>query len=135
MLYHLLYPLKDFFFGFNVFRYITFRTVFASVTAFLLCVLLGPFLFRLIRRLRVSEAGIRDHAPSLDRIHRRKKGTPTMGGVVILFSFLGATLLWADVTNPYILLLLQYSDWKKIFLLINYFIKTLQTYSKMLWNI
>ncbi len=111
MLYHLLYPLKEFFFGFNVFRYITFRAAAASVTAFLLCVIVGPSIIRLIRSLRVSEDGVREYALSLDRIHRRKKGTPTMGGIIILLSLLGAAVLWADLTNPYVLLLLTTSIW------------------------
>ncbi len=111
MLYHLLYPLKEFFFGFNVFRYITFRAAFAGVTAFLLCIFIGPIIFRKIKELRVSEDGLRDHAPSLDKLHQKKKGTPTMGGLAILFALLGSTLLWADMTNPYILLLLTTSIW------------------------
>lgn len=111
MLYHLFYPLKEFFFGFNVFRYITFRAAFASITAFLLCVFIGPLVYRKIKELRISENGLRDDAPSLDRLHRRKRGTPTLGGLAILFAFLGSTLLWADVTNPYILLLLTTSVW------------------------
>ena len=111
MLYHLLYPLREFFFGFNVFRYITFRAAFASITAFLLCVLIGPIIFRKIKSLHISENGGREHAPSLDRIHKRKKGTPTMGGVAILLALLGSTLLWADPTNAYILLLLTMSVW------------------------
>ncbi|MFH1857598.1 MAG: phospho-N-acetylmuramoyl-pentapeptide-transferase [Candidatus Omnitrophota bacterium] len=111
MLYHLLYPLKAFFFGFNVFRYITFRAAFASVTAFLLCVLIGPVIFRKIKELRVSENGVRDHAPSLDELHRRKKGTPTMGGLALLLALLSATGLWADHTNTYILLLQTTTIW------------------------
>jgi len=111
LLYHLLYPLKEFFFGFNVFRYITFRAAFAGITAFLLSVLFGPIIFKKIKELRVSENGVRDHAPSLDRLHKRKKGTPTMGGLAILLALLGSTLLWADISNAYILLLLTTSVW------------------------
>ena len=85
--------------------------MFAGVTAFLLCIFIGPAIFRKIRNLRVSEDGVREDAPSLDKLHRKKKGTPTMGGLAILFALLGATLLWADITNPYILLLLTTSVW------------------------
>ncbi|MBI4435967.1 MAG: phospho-N-acetylmuramoyl-pentapeptide-transferase [Candidatus Omnitrophica bacterium] len=111
MLYHLLYPLKEIFFGFNVFRYLTFRAAGASITAFLLSVLIGPLIYRKIKALRVSEDAVREHAPSLTKLHRSKKGTPTMGGLAILFSLLGSTLLWANLSNPYILLLLTVSIW------------------------
>ena len=89
--------------------------MFAGVTAFLLCMFIGPAIFRKIKELRVSEDGVRDHAPSLDKLHRKKKGTPTMGGIAILLALLGATLLWADITNPYILLLLTTSVWLGLF--------------------
>lgn len=111
MLYHLLTPLKELFFGFNVFRYITFRAAFASITAFLLCVALGPLIYRKVKSLRISENGVREHASSLTRLHRSKKGTPTLGGLAVLLGLLGSTLLWADLTNAYILLLLTIAVW------------------------
>jgi phospho-N-acetylmuramoyl-pentapeptide-transferase len=98
MLYHLLFPLHERFAVFNVFRYITFRTAMAVVTALLLSLLLGPRFIALLRRLSVGQA-IRDEAPER---HRGKAGTPTMGGVLILFAWLVPTLLWADLGNPYV---------------------------------
>ncbi len=85
MLYHLLYPLRDVIPAFNVFRYITFRVAAAIVTALLLSWLLGPWFIRTLRRLSVGQ-NIRDVGP---QAHQVKAGTPTMGGLLILFAALG----------------------------------------------
>jgi phospho-N-acetylmuramoyl-pentapeptide-transferase len=98
MLYHLLYPLHTHFSVFNVFRYITFRTIYASLTAFLICFVLGPWVIRRLQRLQVGQY-IRDDGPEG---HLQKAGTPTMGGALILFAALGATLLWTDLGNFYV---------------------------------
>ncbi|HYN20650.1 MAG TPA: phospho-N-acetylmuramoyl-pentapeptide-transferase [Thermoanaerobaculia bacterium] len=98
MLYHLLYPLRDLVPAFNVFRYITFRVAAAIVTALLLSWLLGPWFIRTLRRLSVGQ-NIRDVGP---QAHQVKAGTPTMGGVLILAAALGATLLWGNLTNAYV---------------------------------
>src|SRR5215210_4400784 len=98
MLYHLLYPLRDIIPAFNVFRYITFRVAAAIVTALLLSWLLGPRFIRTLRRLSVGQ-NIRDVGP---QAHLVKAGTPTMGGLLILFAGLGATLLWGNLTNTYV---------------------------------
>ncbi len=90
MLYHLLYPLADKFIGFNVFRYVTFRSVYAAITAFGLCLLLGG---AVIARMRAAQLGekIRHDGPAS---HSAKAGTPTMGGVLILLTLLISALLW-----------------------------------------
>ena len=98
MLYHLLYPLRDIIPAFNVFRYITFRVAAAIVTALLLSWLLGPWFVRTLRRLSVGQ-NIRDVGP---QAHQVKAGTPTMGGLLILFAALGATLLWGNLSNEYV---------------------------------
>jgi len=98
MLYHLLYPLRDVIPLFNVFRYITFRVAAAIVTALLLSWLLGPSFIRRLRRMSVGQ-NIRDVGP---QAHQVKAGTPTMGGILILFACLGATLLWGNLTNVYL---------------------------------
>ena len=98
MLYHLLFPLSDAWSALNVFRYITFRTAGAVVTALLLSLLLGPWFIRTLRRLSVGQ-NIREVDPES---HLVKAGTPTMGGLLILFSVLTATLLWADLSNPFV---------------------------------
>ncbi len=98
MLYHLLYPLHTTLTVFNVFRYITFRAIYASLTAFLICFLMGPWV---IRKLTVMQIGqyIREDGP---QAHLKKAGTPTMGGTLILFSIVLSTLLWTNLTNYYI---------------------------------
>jgi phospho-N-acetylmuramoyl-pentapeptide-transferase len=98
MLYHLLVPLHEHFAVFNVFRYITFRAAVGVLTAFLLCVLLAPGFIRQLKRRSVGQA-IRDVGPER---HLGKAGTPTMGGLLILFSVVAPTLLWADLKNPYV---------------------------------
>jgi phospho-N-acetylmuramoyl-pentapeptide-transferase len=98
MLYHFLYPLADRFAALNVFRYITFRAAGAVLTALVLSLLLGPFFIRLLRRLSVGQS-ILDVAPES---HQQKAGTPTMGGLLILFAVTVPTLLWARWDNPYV---------------------------------
>jgi phospho-N-acetylmuramoyl-pentapeptide-transferase len=98
MLYHLLFPLSDAFAPFNVFRYITFRAAGAAVTALLLSLLLGPWLIRSLRQYQLGQV-IREEGP---QSHQGKAGTPTMGGLLILVSFLIPTLLWARLTNTYV---------------------------------
>lgn len=102
MLYHLLFPLADKIALFNVFRYITFRTAGAVLTALVLSLVLGPYFIRLLRRLSVGQS-IRDVAPES---HQEKAGTPTMGGLLILFAVTVPTLLWARLDNPYVWLTL-----------------------------
>ncbi len=99
MLYDLLVPLVKYWGAFNVFRYITFRTAVATVTAIVISFALGPWL---IRRLRIWQHGgetIREDTPER---HRAKAGTPTMGGLVILAAILGSTLLWANLHTRYV---------------------------------
>jgi phospho-N-acetylmuramoyl-pentapeptide-transferase len=99
MLYFLLYQqLQRYVSGFRVFRYTTFRTAFASITALFLCIALGPWL---ISRLRQFEIGqyIREEGPTS---HQKKAGTPTMGGVLIIISIVVPTLLWADLSYEYV---------------------------------
>jgi phospho-N-acetylmuramoyl-pentapeptide-transferase len=94
MLYHLLYPLATEFGGFNVVRYVTFRTAAAALTALFLAFLLGPSLIRGLARLRVGQP-IREIGPD----HHGKAGTPTMGGLLILLSLLVSVLLWSNLGN------------------------------------
>jgi phospho-N-acetylmuramoyl-pentapeptide-transferase len=102
MLYHLLYPLHTTISAFNVFRYITFRTIYASLTAFLICFVLGPWFIKKLSRMQIGQY-IRDDGP---QAHLKKAGTPTMGGTLIISAAVGATLLWTNLTNFYIWILL-----------------------------
>ncbi len=102
MLYHLLYPLREWFGPFNVFRYITFRTFYATVTAGLLVFFLMPRFIAYFRRKRMGQV-IREEGP---QSHHTKAGTPTMGGVVMIAAVTLAVLLWGNLTNPYLWLAL-----------------------------
>ncbi len=99
MLYHLLVPFAKEHIVFNVFRYITFRTAMATVTALVLSFVLGPWLVRKLRALQAGGETIREDTPER---HRAKAGTPTMGGILILVAILGSTLLWANLKNRYV---------------------------------
>jgi len=98
MLYHLLYPLHDAFAGFNVFRYITFRSAGAVLTALLVSFLLGPSMIAWLRRLKVGQQ-VRDDGP---KSHLTKQGTPTMGGLMIIAALVTSVLLWSDLRNKYV---------------------------------
>ena len=98
MLYHLLYPLAGKFFVFNVFRYVTFRSVYASVTAFLICLLLGKYVINKIRDAQLGEK-IRTDGPAS---HSAKAGTPTMGGILILLALVTSILLWVRWDSKFI---------------------------------
>lgn len=120
MLYHLLYPLHEYFIFFNVFKYITFRAIYATVTALLLTLLLGPLCIRKLKESRFEQY-VRDDGPSA---HIKKVGTPTAGGILILFSIIISACLWADLTNHYVWTVIfslsmmgaigLFDDWKKI---------------------
>lgn len=98
MLYHLLYPLHVNYSFFNVFKYITFRTFCAGLTALFLSFLLGPLFIRILKLKQLGQV-IRTDGPSS---HAMKEGTPTMGGILILCCMMLATLLWIDLRNLYI---------------------------------
>jgi phospho-N-acetylmuramoyl-pentapeptide-transferase len=101
MLYYLLYHvLQRYFSPLNVFRYITVRTVYASLTAMFLAFVFGPWLIRRLRELQIGQY-IREEGP---QDHQKKAGTPTMGGVLIVLSTLVPSLLWADLSNGFVLL-------------------------------
>jgi phospho-N-acetylmuramoyl-pentapeptide-transferase len=102
MLYHLLYPLHTTVSVFNVFRYITFRTIYASLTAFFICFLLGPWMIRKLGAMQVGQY-IRDDGP---KTHLDKAGTPTMGGTLIIISIIASILLWSDLTNYFVWIVL-----------------------------
>ncbi|NOQ19464.1 MAG: phospho-N-acetylmuramoyl-pentapeptide-transferase [Desulfobacterales bacterium] len=102
MIYHLLFPLHTTISVFNVFRYITFRTIYASLTAFLICFLLGPWVIRKLSYMQIGQY-IRDDGPET---HHKKAGTPTMGGTLIIFSIIVSTLLWTNLTNYFVWIVL-----------------------------
>jgi phospho-N-acetylmuramoyl-pentapeptide-transferase len=98
MLYRILYSLHDIFSPLNVFRYITFRTALAVITAMVLSLLIGPKVIAWLRRISITQQ-IRNDGP---QSHLKKSGTPTMGGIIIIFCILTSILLWGDLGNKYI---------------------------------
>ena len=92
-----LYDLRDYFTPFNVFRYVSFRTVMAMITALLMSFMYPKFIGKLLER-QVGQV-VRDDGP---QSHLKKRGTPTMGGSLILLSLVVSTLLWADLSNHYV---------------------------------
>src|SRR5262247_3673009 len=95
LLYEKLFPLVS---PFRVFRYNTFRTAFASLTALFLCIVLGPWLINKLRQFQIGQQ-IREEGP---KSHQKKAGTPTMGGVLIVVSIILPTLLWANLRTRYV---------------------------------
>jgi phospho-N-acetylmuramoyl-pentapeptide-transferase len=98
MLFHLLYPLHTTYTFLNVFKYISFRTIYAALTALVISFLLTPWFIKKVRSLDIGQQ-IREDGPTS---HLKKHGTPTMGGTLILFSLTLSALLWGDLTNPYL---------------------------------
>jgi phospho-N-acetylmuramoyl-pentapeptide-transferase len=120
MLYHLLYPLHNAISFFNVFRYITFRTIYAILTALLISFVIGPWLIKKLKAFQLQQV-VREDVPTR---HLAKNGTQTMGGSLIIASIAIPTLLWSDLTNPYVWIVLSttlafgvlgfFDDYKKI---------------------
>ncbi|MBA7559764.1 Phospho-N-acetylmuramoyl-pentapeptide-transferase [subsurface metagenome] len=107
MLYHFFVPLTSRFTALNVFNYITFRAGYCMVTALLMAFILGPMIIKLLRKWHLEEI-VRDDGPSS---HLVKKGTPTMGGLIVLGSIIVPTLLWARLDNIFVILALISTVW------------------------
>src|SRR5512138_861714 len=108
MLYHLFYPLAADIRLFNVFKYLTFRTIYAMITALVVSFIIGPWVIRKLEALQARQI-IRTDGPES---HLKKQGTPTMGGVLILSAIVIPTLLWADLSNRYV--------WTTLFVIAGY---------------
>jgi phospho-N-acetylmuramoyl-pentapeptide-transferase len=130
MLYYLLYPLHEIISFLNIFRYITFRAAMAAMTAFLVSLILGPLIIRMLTRLRVGENIRKEDSAKLYELHSKKQDTPTMGGVLILLAIISSTLLWADIFNRYIILVLLSTVWLGITGLSDDYLKYIRKKSK-----
>src|SRR5258708_12908094 len=100
MLYYLLVPLAKDHIVFNVFRYLTFRSFMALISALVISLIVGPWLIRRLRRMQHGTETLREDTPEHHRTS--KKGTPTMGAVILLSAIPGSTFLWANLANPYL---------------------------------
>jgi phospho-N-acetylmuramoyl-pentapeptide-transferase len=120
MLYFLLYPLHTSFIGFNVFKYITFRSIGGAVTAFLILLIFGPLFIKAMQKFQIGQV-VRNDGPES---HLVKQGVPTMGGLLIILAITISTLLWARLDNALVWLALftilffgaigAYDDYRKI---------------------
>jgi len=126
MLYYLLFPLRDAVSGLNVIGYISFRAVSAGITALLISFILGPAIIRAIRRRHIGET-IRENGP---KSHMAKAGTPTMGGLIIHLSVVIPTLLFADLGNIYIQLVLLATVWMGIIGFMDDYLKVVKKLKK-----
>ena len=126
MLYHLLYPLRDFFSPLNVFQYITFRSASAAILALIISFILGPAIIRMLRRNQIGEE-IREYGPES---HFKKRGTPTMGGIIILSAIILPTLLLADIKNPFVQILLISTIWMGCIGFIDDYLKSIKKIKK-----
>lgn len=102
MIYLLLYPLYTTHIIFNVLKYISFRTISATLTALLISFILGPWLIKKLKELHLGQR-VREDVPAR---HQEKQGTPTMGGSLIIIAVIGSTLLWSNLRNTYVWLIL-----------------------------
>ncbi len=126
MFYHLLFPLKKYVSGFNLFQYITFRAAMAAITALLISFIIGPLILRLLKKHQVGEI-IRENGPTS---HLAKKGTPTMGGIIILISVIIPVLLWANLKNIYTILILIATIWMGIIGFVDDYLKVVKKIKK-----
>jgi phospho-N-acetylmuramoyl-pentapeptide-transferase len=108
---YFLYVLHDKLSALNIFRYITFRAAMAALTSFVLSLLIGPMVIRKLKELKIGEKINKGDSTRLDDIHRTKKDTPTMGGILILLALVFSTLLWADLGNKFIWVALFSTIW------------------------
>ena len=111
MLYYFLYSLKYYASAFNVFRYITVRAACAALTSLLIGIVLGPTIIRLLYQLKIGQPIRKEHCEPLFALHAQKKGTPTMGGVLIVISVMISSLLWADIMNSMVWVCIMSITW------------------------
>lgn len=111
MFYYVLYPLRDLWFGFNIFRYITFRASMAAVMSFAICIIFGPFVIERLKKLNLGQYIRKEHVDKLYDLHKHKEGTPTMGGILIIVAVVISSMAWCRLDNDYVLLALGGMVW------------------------
>lgn len=130
MLYYFFYSLHETFSVFNVFRYITFRSALATITSFLISIILGPMVIRKLTTLKVGQNVRKEECLALYDLHRHKQGTPTMGGILILTSILSSVFFWADLTNSYVILTILTCVWLGALGFLDDYLKLIRKQSK-----
>lgn len=111
-MFYFLHPFKDVSIIFNLFRYITFRSAAAAITAFLICIVVGPAMIRWLKHLNATAHQKREHAESIHTFYEHKKSVPTMGGILVVASVLISMILWGNFTNSF--------TWVALFVLVTF---------------
>lgn len=111
MFYHIFVPFAEYSIFFNVFRYVTFRSIASFITALVFSLFIGPYIIRMLKKHSAVET-IDDDVP---QHHKQKQGTPTMGGLIILFGLMIASLFWNNLTNSFILMMYLTTIWLGVF--------------------
>ena len=124
MFYHILYPLREYYFAFNVFGYISFRAIGAALTALFISFILGPRIINILKHKQIGET-IRKDGP---KTHMIKEGTPTMGGLIVLLAIILPTLMWAKITSKHILLILMSTLWMGAIGFLDDYLKVIKKY-------
>lgn len=130
MLYFLAEWIENFFSppGFGVFRYITFRAAAAAITALLISFIVGPYIIKILKKKQIGEqAKLELQGVGL---HTGKAGTPTMGGLIVLMALLIPTILWADMKNAYIIMILLVTAWMGAVGFLDDYLKVIKKYKK-----
>lgn len=110
-MFYFLAPLKDFSMAFNLFKYITFRSAGAAISAFIICLWLGPVLIKWLTMIKITAFNQREYAQSIHKFFEHKDKVPTMGGLLIVASVVLSVLLWGNLTNRFIWILLLAVLW------------------------
>ena len=125
MLYELLYPLRESFFIFNVFQYLTFRAAGAVITSLVISFFIGPKIIRTLKNRQIGEK-IYNGPES----HQKKEGTPTMGGIILLLAIVAPSILWCKLDNPYFQLILFTTVFMGFIGFIDDYLKVIKLYNK-----
>jgi len=126
MFYYFLTPLKDSFSAFNLFEYITFRAASAAIMALIISFIIGPWVIHILHKNQIGE----EIRPTGPESHMKKRGTPTMGGVIILMAVLIPTLLFANLASPFIQIIIVATIWMGIFGFIDDYLKVIKKMEK-----
>src|SRR5690242_10613799 len=108
---YFLHPLKSVCIIFNLFRYITFRSAGASITAFLVSLWLGPLIIEALKQINITQNQQREHAQAIHEFYKHKEKVPTMGGILIVASMMASMLLWGNLTNRFVWILVLSLAW------------------------
>lgn len=126
MIYHIFFPLREYWSAFNLVQYITFRSAMAAISALIISFIIGPWIIRVLERYQIGE----EIRPSGPESHLKKRGTPTMGGLLILGAVLLPTLLFARLDNVFIHMILVSTIWMGLIGFLDDYLKVIKKYEK-----